>query len=59
MLLDAGADVNSKTLKEVTPLLTVMRKGHLEIGKLLIRRGADINLGKDGLSPLVAAISKN
>ncbi|KAI0714277.1 ankyrin repeat-containing domain protein [Cerioporus squamosus] len=42
-LLGAGADVNAKNDKGLTPLHYAASKARVEIGKLLISRGADIN----------------
>jgi outer membrane protein assembly factor BamB len=42
--LDEGADVNAKTRYGATALTYAADKGHLEIVKLLIARGADVNL---------------
>jgi hypothetical protein len=41
--LDKGADVNAKTRYGATALMFAADKGHIEIVKLLISRGADIN----------------
>ena len=41
MLLDAGADVNSKATKGQTPLHDAARRGHTEIVKLLMAAWAD------------------
>ena len=41
--LDKGADVNAKTRYGATALTYAADKGHLEIVKLLIARGADVN----------------
>lgn len=43
-LLDKGADVNTKTRYESTPLFFACDRGHLEIARLLIERGASLNV---------------
>ena len=42
--LDKGADVNAKTRYGATALTFAADKGHIEIVKLLIARGADVNV---------------
>ena len=57
--LDAGVDVNSKTRYGATALSYACDKGHVEVVKLLIERGADVNV-KDtfyGEVPLGWALS--
>lgn len=43
-LLDEGADVNTRTRYDSTPLFFACDRGHLEIARLLIERGADLNV---------------
>lgn len=43
-LLDEGADVNAKTRYDSTPLFFACDRGHLEIARLLIERGASLNV---------------
>jgi ankyrin repeat protein len=59
--LDKGVDVNSKTRYGATALSYACDKGHVEVVKLLIERGADVNV-KDtfyGEVPLGWALSKD
>ena len=59
-LLDKGANVNSKTRYNQTPLFFACDRGNLEIAKLLIDRGADLNV-KDNFysaTPLTWAMNK-
>lgn len=41
-LLESGADVNEHTLTGMTPLLLAVKKGHSQIVKLLLTRGANM-----------------
>lgn len=41
-LLEWGADVNEHTLTGMTPLLLAAKKGHTQIVKILLARGANI-----------------
>ena len=43
-LLDAGVDVNSRARYDVTALGFAADKGHLDVVRLLVERGADLNL---------------
>jgi hypothetical protein len=43
-LLDKGASVNSKSSYGQTPLFFACDRGNMEIAKLLIERGADVNV---------------
>ena len=43
-LLDEGANVNARTRYDSTPLFFACDRGHLEIARLLIERGADLNV---------------
>ena len=43
-LLDEGANVNSRTRYDSTPLFFACDRGNLEMVKLLIERGADLNV---------------
>jgi serine/threonine-protein phosphatase 6 regulatory ankyrin repeat subunit B len=57
-LLDAGANVEEETMRGWTALIMAIMKGHIEIVKLLLNRGADINHRSCSLPPLVHAIAK-
>ena len=54
MLLDAGADVNHSDLDGYTPLIEAAHGGHLEMLRLLLRRGAKLDasfyVAADGMS---------
>ncbi|CAG9986134.1 unnamed protein product [Clonostachys byssicola] len=56
ILLDAGASVTTKDLKEQTPLHTALEHGHNDIARMLVEHGADCNAkNRDGWTPLCAA----
>jgi len=77
LLLKYGADVNAikgdttgiggAHLEQPTPLILAVQKGNLELVKLLIRNGADINrkgfwgsiLGQSETLPLIEALNPN
>ena len=44
ILLDAGASVNARTNREVPPLFAAMGAGNTDLAKLLIERGALVNV---------------
>ena len=43
-LLEAGVDVNAKARYDATALMFAADRGHLEIVRLLVERGADVNI---------------
>ena len=57
-LVDHKADVNVRNAKGDTLLITATLRGDLEMAKLLIQGGADVNLksSEDGLTPLMVAV---
>ena len=44
MLLESGADINRKTRKGITAIYCCAANGHLTILKLLIQKGALLNV---------------
>ena len=57
LLIDKGADVNSKANDETTGLIFASMFGHKEIVQLLIARGADINAkANSGMTALIYGI---
>ena len=55
-LFDHGANINSRTVFNNTPLHIASRHGHLKIGKWLLDHGADVNFPKyNGITPLSEA----
>ncbi|MEM7386491.1 MAG: ankyrin repeat domain-containing protein [Verrucomicrobiota bacterium] len=55
-LIRNKADVNSKSVKGATPLYLATLAENLEMGRILLDAGADINLGPPSGPPLFAAI---
>ena len=43
MLVDAGANVNALVEDDETPLINAARRGHLDIVKYLVGKGADVS----------------
>lgn len=60
LLLDAGADIEQRDLFGWTPLHRVANHGLLQVARLLVARGADLNarvVGDEGYTPLMEAAS--
>jgi ankyrin repeat protein len=59
LLLEAGADINQRTLgDQSSPLLVAVINGHYDLAMELLQRGADPRLAsEDGTTPLFAAIN--
>jgi len=56
LLLENGADVNTKDNDGWTPLMHAAEKGHKEVVELLIEKGADVNIqDEDGWTALMFA----
>jgi ankyrin repeat protein len=56
LLIDAGADVNTRGKNGNTPLHDAVSFGNLDMVKYLVSRGADVNAKNDlGLTPLMQA----
>ena len=57
-LLDKGANINEITLSEQsTPLVLAIANGHLDVARVLVEHGADVNKANVmGVAPLYAAI---
>jgi len=59
-LISAGANVNERGEHGYSPLHEAVAQGHLEVVKLLIRRGADPSLKNDDLvTPVELSIMLN
>lgn len=59
-LLSNGADVNSKSPNETTPLMMASRYGHIEVVRLLLSSGADLALkNQQGLTAIDFASKAN
>lgn len=59
LLLDAGADINGRTLgDQSSPLLVAIINGNYDLAMLLLERGADPKLAsEDGAAPLFATVN--
>jgi len=59
-LIEAGADVNSKTDREWTPLHEAARLANANVARLLLEHGADIDArNKEGKTPLEECREQN
>ncbi len=58
MLVDKGAEVNEKNLKEVSVLMAASQNGHSDVVRILIDKGAEVNmLNNNGVTALIVASS--
>lgn len=56
MLIESGLDVNAQDNDGNTALSNAIRRGHVQLAKLLLERGANIHLArKDGITPVLEA----
>src|SRR5688500_7825184 len=58
-LLDNGVDVNARARYDMTAIGFAADKGHLEVVRLLVKRGADIDVRDTfyGFTPLALAMN--
>lgn len=58
-LLDGGAPIDQKSGEGTTPLLTALINGQFDVARMLVERGADVNMMStgSGIAPLWAAIN--
>ena len=59
MLLERGADVNKARDDGATPLFLASHIGHVEVVRMLLEQGADIQLSWRDRTPLQIAREKN
>ncbi len=60
LLVQRGADINSRTRSGTTPLHTAVLYGRLEVAEFLVNKGADINAkSASGATPLSLADAAN
>ena len=57
-MLDNGAEVDRANKGGVTPLLIACQQGHLDVARLLLERGADVNRATEKGTPLAIAQKK-
>lgn len=58
-LIDKGANVNARNRSRQTPLMFAASRGFMEIARLLIEKGADVNATYAYANVLMAAASAN
>ena len=57
LLLQRGAEINSRTRSGTTPLHTAVLYGHVDVAEYLVEKGADINAkDKYGETPMTIAL---
>jgi ankyrin repeat protein len=57
VLLDAGADINSRDANDITPLIAAIVNNRVDVARLLIERGADVQAADwYGRTPLWASV---
>jgi len=56
VLLERGVNVNAKDIFENTPLILASRNGQIEVVKLLIEKGADVNAKYSDENALILAL---
>jgi ankyrin repeat protein len=57
LLIDRGAKVNVKDIRQFTPLTTAAAAGAEEISRILVKAGADVTSETYGLTPLMFAVA--
>jgi ankyrin repeat protein len=59
VLVDQGADVNAKDKRGCTPLWLALMRGEADVVRLLVEKGADVNLaaGPSDQPPLMTAVA--
>lgn len=56
LLLEKGANINTRNESEWSALFKMSTEGNLEAVKFLLEKGADSNLAKSGKFPIIAAV---
>ena len=59
LLMERGADVNSRDDFGITPLIEAVRSNCLEMASMLVQNGANPNLGSVKNPPLIHAVRNN